>query len=87
MLVMSDGSYVKIATDIFLYIDRWSEERTWGGEAVPREGDSVYVPKGMTLLVDESTPVLYTVLVDGKIMFEDGKDLTFDAHYMVINGG
>ena len=41
----------------------------------------------MTLLVDESTAILYTILVDGKIMFEDVKDLSLDAHYFVINGG
>ncbi len=40
----------------------------------------------MTLLVDQSTPILDTVIVEGKIQFED-KDLTFDAHYFVINAG
>ena len=45
------------------------------------------MPKGKTLLVDVSTPILHTVIVEGKIMFEDVQDLTFDAHYMVINEG
>lgn len=45
------------------------------------------VPVGMTLLVDQSTPILNSVIVEGKIIFEDVKDLTFDAHYFVINGG
>jgi hypothetical protein len=86
-VVISDGNVVKVATTPYSYIDRWSDTETWGGEAVPREGDSVYVPKGMTLLVDQSTPVLNTVIVEGgKIQFED-KDLTFDAHYFVLNGG
>jgi hypothetical protein len=41
----------------------------------------------MTLLVDQSTPVLFTVIVEGgKIQFED-KNLTFDTHYFVLNGG
>ncbi len=31
---------------IFLYIDRWSDPETWGGELPPREGDSAYVPIG-----------------------------------------
>jgi len=30
----------------YLYIDRWSDPVTWGGEIPPREGDSVYVPAG-----------------------------------------
>lgn len=47
----------------------------------------MYVPKGMTLLVDESTPVLDSVIVEGKIQFADEKDMTFDAHYFIINEG
>lgn len=62
-VVNSDGNVARIATDPFLYMDRWSDTDTWGGEAVPREGDTVYVPKGMTLLVDQSTPILDTVIV------------------------
>jgi hypothetical protein len=41
----------------------------------------------MTLLVDQSTAILDTVIVEGKIQFEDVQTLTFDAHYIVINGG
>jgi hypothetical protein len=51
-IVTSQGSQVVLLTDPFLYIDRWSSQNTWGGEAVPRDGDSVYVPKGMNLLID-----------------------------------
>ena len=51
---------------------------------MPREGDSVYVPVGMTLLVDDSTPILDTVIVEGKIIFADEKHMTFDAHYFII---
>ena len=87
MKITSDGSKVHIATDIFLYVDRWSDESTWGGESIPREGDSVYVPVGMTLLVDSSTPVLDTVIVEGKIIFADEQDMTFDAHYFIIREG
>lgn len=85
-IVNSDGNAAKIASVPYRYIDRWSNTDTWGGEAVPREGDSVYVPKGMTLLVDQSTPILDAVIVEGKIQFED-RDLTFDTHYFVINAG
>lgn len=87
MVVTSDGSKVHISVDPFLYINRWTDESTWGGEAVPREGDSVYVPVGMTLLVDDSTPILDTVIVEGKIVYADEKDMTFDAHYFIIRGG
>ena len=87
MKVFSDGNEVPLATAPFLYIDRWSDEATWGGEAPPIEGDTVYVQKGKTLLVDISPPVLYTVIVEGRIIFEDGKDIHFNAHYFLIIGG
>lgn len=76
-----------LATKAFLYVDKWSDEETWGGEAPPREGDTVYVEKGKTLLVDISPPVLYTVIVEGKIIFADVRDIHFDAHYFLIIGG
>jgi hypothetical protein len=51
-VVTSDGNPVLLTTDPYIYLDRWSSQDTWGGESIPREGDSVYVPKGMSLLVD-----------------------------------
>lgn len=39
-------------TVIFYYGLKWSHDATWGGEAPPREGDSVFVPKNQVLIVD-----------------------------------
>lgn len=48
----------------------------------------MYVPTGMTLLVDASTPKLYAVIVEGgNIIFADEQDMTFDASYFLLNGG
>ena len=44
MILTSDGNNVHLNKEPFLYIDKWTDEATWGGEAIPREGDSVYVP-------------------------------------------
>ena len=42
----------------------------------------------MTLLVDVSTPILYTVIVDGgNIIFADESDMTFDCSFFIMNGG
>jgi hypothetical protein len=69
-------------------MDRWSSSATWGGEVPPREGDTVYVPPGMTLLVDQSTPYLNTIIVEGgKIVFSDEADMTVDANYFILIGG
>jgi len=51
---------------------RWSDYRTWGTDLPPVEGDLVYVPKGMTLYVDQSTPRLDGIIVeDGRLIFAD----------------
>jgi len=70
----------------YLYIDRWSSPLTWGGESPPGAGMMVSIPKGKNILMDVSTPVLSTVIVEGKLIFED-KDLTFDAEYIMVMGG
>ncbi len=49
-------------------------------------GDSVYIPAGQNVLLDVSTPVLFTVIVEGNLVFKD-VDLTFDASYVVVRGG
>jgi hypothetical protein len=86
--VAFNGSPAILLTDPFLYMDRWSAQSTWGGEALPREGDTVYVPQGMTLLVDVSTPVINAIVVEGgTVVFADESDLTLDAHYFVFIGG
>ena len=41
----------------------------------------------MTLLVDQSSPKLDSILVEGKIIFADEGDYTIDAHHFIINEG
>lgn len=73
---------------VFYYGLLWSRIETWGGESQPRIGDSVYVPEGRTLIVDQSTPKrIATVIVEGTLFFADGQDLTFDAEHILIRMG
>lgn len=41
-----------------MYVLRYSDTRTWGLDVPPIDGDFVYIPKGMTLLIDQTTPKL-----------------------------
>ena len=69
---MSADNIVILNCQPYLYIDRWSADATWGGEVPPRDGDTVYVPPGMTLLVDQSTPYLNSFIVQGgTVIFAD----------------
>jgi hypothetical protein len=70
----------------FRYLDRWSALTTWADQEPPVEGDTVIVPKGQAILVDVSPPELFLVLVQGEMIF-DRRDLTFDAHYILVHGG
>lgn len=74
---------------LFRYVNLWSLTDTWGGEFQPVEGESVYIPKGLHLLVDvDSTPILNAVIVEGSLIFPPSNDVnhlrTFDAHYVMV---
>lgn len=67
---------------------RWSDIRTWGTDLPPVEGDLVYVPKGMALYVDQSTPRLDGIVVeDGKLIFADETDMEIHTNLITVNRG
>jgi hypothetical protein len=57
------------------------------------EGESVYVPTGLNLLVDvDATPMLNAVIVEGGLTFaphptDTNHKRTFDARYIFLNRG
>jgi hypothetical protein len=84
-----------VSTDeiVFTYVFKWSEGAdTWGGEMEPMDGETVYIPKGLNLLVDiDRSPLLNAVFVEGALLFQPDTDpnhqRTFDAHYIFVTGG
>jgi hypothetical protein len=55
---------------------KWSDIRTWGTDMPPIDNDLVFVPKGMNLLLDQSTPTLQGILVEnGTLTFSDEIDM------------
>jgi hypothetical protein len=67
---------------------RWSDIRTWGTDLPPIDGDLVYVPEGMSLYVDQDTPILAGIVVlNGKLIFADETDMTISSELITINGG
>ena len=82
------GTYNAILLDKFTYIMRWSDGRTWGVDIPPIDGDLVFIPKGMSLLVDQSTPILLGIIVEGgNLIFSDEKDMVVQAGFITMNGG
>lgn len=53
----------------------------------PADGDLVYVPKGQVLWVDQSTPKLIGIVVEGKIIFSDEGPMTITTDFITINKG
>ena len=72
----------------FQYIDLWSSQFTWGGTSKPEEGDFVVIPSDMTVLLDESPPVLKFILIQGgKLIFDDVDDLHLQSEMILITSG
>ena len=78
---------------MFRYVNYWSDPVTWGGEYPPIEGESVYVPPGLHLLVDvDETPKLNAIIVEGSLIFPPNELnrthlRTFDANYIFARDG
>jgi G8 domain/Right handed beta helix region len=64
---------------------RWSDPKTWGG-IKPITGAAVRIPKNQKILLDESTPSLGGLTIDGELEFEQSKSITLTAQYIQING-
>lgn len=93
-LVITMAGMGKVSTQgrLFRYVSRWSQDSTWGGEFAPLEGESVYIPKGLNLLVDVNPPRLNLVFVEGSLIFApDAADPThqrlFDAYFIYVYTG
>ena len=55
-----------------MYVMRWSDPDTWGTDNPPKEDDLVYVPPGMILYMDATTPRLEAIIVEGgTLIFAD----------------
>jgi hypothetical protein len=55
---------------LFYYVQRWSNDATWGGEFAPMAGETVRIEKGQSLLFDiDRTETLKAVFVFGSLIF------------------
>ena len=83
------GGKTALVKQRFTYALRWSDPRTWGTDLPPVDGDLVYVPEGMTLLVDEDTPLLEGIIVKkgGTLLFGNESDVKVRAQFISVKGG
>ena len=71
----------------YLYADLWSSPTTWGGETPPRPGESVVIPQGLHIILDQPTGLLNLILIQGSLVVADMPGITIDAYYIFIFGG
>ena len=72
---------------LFRYLDRWSAINTWAYDEPPLAGDTVIIPQGQTILMDVSPPLIFALLVQGVLVWDNQDGLTLDATYFWVNGG
>ncbi|KFO35224.1 Fibrocystin-L [Fukomys damarensis] len=77
----------KLVNTNFLYIDTWSSNFSWGGRSPPEEGSLAVVTKGQILLLDQSTPVLKILLIQGGTLIFDEADIELQAENILITDG
>ena len=74
----------------FWYIDRWSNSYTWGcsdQSCKPAAGDMVVITAGQVILLDETTPILSVLLIDGGTLIWDRSDgIELHMQYGIVNG-
>ena len=70
----------------FEYLNLWSDPQTWGAHSLPVEGDTVFVPPGLSVLMDVSPPRLYFLVVQGHLTFARA-NLQLDASFIFVMGG
>ena len=49
----------------------WSQDATWPSGRKPQAGEDVEIAPGMNIVLDEETPILNLVTVNGRLSFYD----------------
>lgn len=88
-----DGKgYAATRGQVYRYVSKWSDKRTWGNDLLPVEGEALVIPAGQHLLVDVPVvPRLSFALVQGSLIFDSEErhwmQRTFDADHILVYGG
>jgi hypothetical protein len=56
-------------------------------KAPPADGDSVWIPANKSVTLDVNSPILKLLLIEGTLVFDNSKNLTLQAHYILLHNG
>ncbi|MBZ3876694.1 Fibrocystin-L [Sciurus carolinensis] len=84
---IKDIGRAKLDNADFLYVDAWSSNFSWGGKSPPEEGSLAVITKGQIILLDQSTPILKMLLIQGGTLIFDEADIELQAENILITDG
>jgi hypothetical protein len=64
----------------------WSDPATWPDHKVPKAGDKVTIESGKEVVLDVSPPPLNGLHIEGKLSFQDKKDLELTTEWIMVHG-
>lgn len=86
--VPSAGAAISGDKVLFVYMDRWSAHTSWRGGQLPVDGDFVWIPSGQSIALDQDTPNLLFLLVQGALYLDASvPHISIDAKYIFVYGG
>lgn len=63
----------------------WSDNNAWDSGQKPVQGEVVTIPSGRRIILDENTPALSGLVINGELEFME-RDLSLTSEYIVIHG-
>lgn len=70
---------------MYYFVDYWSNPFTWSNKPLPVEGDVVVISAKLQVMLDQNTPILNTLVIDGGLLFFDPtQNVELKAKYIVI---
>jgi cell migration-inducing and hyaluronan-binding protein len=66
---------------------RWSDPAAWADGKVPAEGDAVTIARDKEVVLDVSPPALRSLTIDGKLSFENDRDIDLATDWIYLRGG
>lgn len=76
------------AADIETGYRRWSDPASWTSGKLPVEGEYVHIEPSWNMLLDlEETPVVGLVQINGRLTFDQTKNVNFRAKHVFVRAG
>jgi len=73
-----------LSSEATAFQSNWSNPDTWGGSK-PISGEEVVIPEGSTIILDEHSPELGGLTINGVLIFAD-QDINLTSDWILVHG-